>query len=214
MIPIVVCILGRTASAGVELTPDEAERLVRGELVKHKVPFDEENSVVCGTSFVVIDAPVDEVWALMHEVSSWPSVFSHIYDSRVQFQRGEARAVKLKVGLPVFNVNAWAIMVSDPEKHEIVTRLNDKKPNYAEEFFSRLQMIPQSGDRTLIVYTFKLRVSFSPVVALLGKTIIGKVEWVFLDVPRKLKKAAEGRRSRLTEKQQKTSTSAQQSSTR
>ncbi len=214
MIPAMICVLAGTARAGIELTPEETKTLGRGELVKHKVPFDEEKSVVRGTSLMVIDAPVEHVWAVMHDVTAWPRIFPYMYDAHVQFRYGQAQAVKLKVGVSVFNINSWAIMVSDPKKHEILTRLNEEKPNYAEEFYSRLQMIPQPGNRTLVVYAFKVRVSFGPVVALLGKKVIGKVEYVFLNVPQNLKKAAEGRKQQRSADKDKTASNAAEEPTK
>lgn len=192
LVAVTVLATAPAARADVKLDDAEIQRLVKGELVKRPLPGSGRGSVVAGTSFVLIEAPVDKVWRALNDVSSWTSVFPNTFAARTVHSQGDGRAVKMQLGNRYFTFDFYLTVIVDRESRELTFALNEKKPHDVDEVRGTVRLSPQPGGRTLVAFAALARVPFGPLISLMGDSVVQVLESRVLSVPARLKRWVEG----------------------
>lgn len=188
-----LCLVAPTlAEAGIDLSPEELRRLVQGELVVRPLPGSGMNSTVAGVSFSLINAPVERVMHAVTDISAWPHIFPNTYESKTVGERNGVRAVKMELGNRLIRMGFYLTLVLADEQNTVRFHLNKDKPHDIPDTRGWIRLIPQPGERTLVVFTGLAEIPFGALVALLGEDAIRWIEHLMLSIPARLKKWVEG----------------------
>jgi len=193
--PFLVCavvLAPAESNAGIEFSAHEIKTLTNGGLVIHPLPGSGENSVVAGTSFVLIDAPPEVVWRAIQDVPVWTHIFPNTSSSKVMAVSGGTKAVKMRVGNAIIKVGFYLTAVFDQEKMNFTFSLNKKKPHDIDEARGWMRLLPQPGGKTLVVFSALVRTPFGLLIKLMGNKVIGWIEHRMLIAPKRLKEWVEG----------------------
>ena len=183
-VSLVVC----NAYAGINLTPKETQQLAAGWQVRHPLPSSGKNSVIAGTSFILINAPVDKVWNALNEVPAWSKIFPNTFSCKAVASKGNSMLVKMKIGNRFFTFDFFLTIALDKQKKTLSYDLNKDKPADIEEARGKVRLFPQPGGRTLVVFTTLVKVPFGAIISLMGDKIVRIMEERILSVPKSLKK--------------------------
>lgn len=179
------------AAAGMELAPEEIDKLAAGARVDRPYSSSGRDSFVGGTSFILIDAPASKVFETAADPTVYPMIFPYVYDAKVTSARGDTRWLTMYVGVSLFKVDLFGVMTVKPKTGEIFGSLDKNRSNFVEDGRTVLRIIPQPGDRSIAMYSFSARPPFTPLVSLLGKEIVHHMEEILLAVPELLKQRVE-----------------------
>ncbi len=171
---------------------EEIEKLKDGKLVMRPHPKSGTGSLIGGTSFILVNAPPQDVFEQFGEVESWTEVFPHTYESKAVARKGDAVAVKLRVGVPLIQAGLYLTMLKKPKELAAVFSLNkSQKSGIVSDVNATIRFVPQPGSRTLVICSIMTRTAFSAFVALLGDQAVQDLERNLLSIPKKLKKWVE-----------------------
>jgi carbon monoxide dehydrogenase subunit G len=132
------------------------------------------------------------VWKVTTDISAWPNIYPYTYSAEPVSRQSNATLVKVRLGVPLLKANIYMTMVADKASYEMTTRLNKQGSSpLAKEMRSSTKLLPQAGGKTLIVYSCVTEVSFSPIMAVLGRGVIRDMENVLLRLPKLLKQYVE-----------------------
>ncbi len=186
---IAALVLCCPVASAVSFSDEEISKLAAGEMITRTHPSSGKDSLVGGTSFVLIGAPPQIVWQQFNRIDTWNQVYPYTYESRAIARKDNAVAVKLRVGVPLLQGDVVLTMVKKPETFEAVTSLKKEKSTpLAQDVQSKIRFVAQPGNKTLVIYSVLARTPFSALTAVLGAKVITDLERVLLSLPERLKK--------------------------
>jgi len=188
---VVLAVPVPAAAAPRDFTAAEVRRLEQGRIVRRALAGN-RRGLVGGSSWIVVDAPLDRVWQAMSSVEAYRMMFPRVDRIQVLEQEGTRRLVRIEqeetVGTFVYVV---AVLV-DPRRHELRFRLDRNHRHLVDDGWGFVRLSPHASDgaRTLV--------SFGAVVdpgddALVRDLLDERAQRRMLGLPRRLKRQVEGR---------------------
>lgn len=178
----------------------EIEKLKNGKQVVRSHPKSGKDSLIGGTSFILVNAPPQEVFEEFNTVENWTEIFPHTYESKALVRKDNAVAVKLRVGVPMIQASVYLTMIKKPDELQTVVNLNKtRNTGIVHDVESTVRFLPQPGNRTLVICSIMTRTAFSAFVVLLGEKSVKDLERNLLAIPKNLKKWVERDKAEDTE---------------
>ncbi|MDI7269048.1 MAG: SRPBCC family protein [Myxococcota bacterium] len=177
------------AARAQEFTPEQRAALERGELVRLPLgPSAQGSGYVGGTSYVVVDAEPDLVWAAMIDVASYPRMFPRTLSAEVVSDRGSRRIVRMVQGTSWLAVSFYVLYRLDERARKVSWSLVEDQPHDLADTRGYWQVEPWAETRSLVTYVNVTSLGTGPVLALFHDAIQNGL----LGVPGNLKAWIEG----------------------
>jgi hypothetical protein len=188
---------GALAGADDALGPLELARLGRGELVQ-RTATEQRGALrlMGGSSWQVIDAAPDVVWAALLDTPHYPRFLPQLADARVVEGGGDTRTVFMQHA-GVIGPSYYLSLKVDAARRNISFRLDDRRPHDIRAAWGFYAVRPYAGDRTLLAYGVKADIGDGVLSAVLRSTTH---EWM-MKVPWMVKRFVEGSGRYLYRKQ-------------
>jgi ribosome-associated toxin RatA of RatAB toxin-antitoxin module len=139
--------LGDTRPA--DFTPDELLRLQRGELV---VRATQEQRLIGGSSWQLIDAKIDTVWSVVSDTAKYRQILPQVRESRLEQASGDDRLVFLRHGKGPFEASYYLNVHLERDRHEVRFRIDESRPRAVPSGWGLVVLRPYSEGRTLLAY--------------------------------------------------------------
>ena len=182
-----------SSSEAQSLTSAERRSLRQGELVVRAERSRQGETVTLGgTSYQVIDAPLADVWAAMHDVRSIRDMLPQVHSARQVANSATERSVALRHRRGPVDVRYTMVFQYDEANHTVLFRLDESRRHDIEAGWGFIRLASYRGSKTLV--------SYGAMVGLRTGLISGALrpqlhEWV-LKVPLTMKWFFDRRRSR------------------
>ncbi|MBI2894922.1 MAG: hypothetical protein HYY06_15305 [Deltaproteobacteria bacterium] len=150
----VVSAFGSTAGAAPgELSPREERRLERGRIVRRPLRGP-RRGLVGGSSWILVRAPVAEVWRTLGRVEAYRLMFPKVDRIQVLEEEGPRRLVRVDNELAVGTLSAFVALHFDAREREIRFRLDRGRDNPVRDGwgFLRMDAWPGREARTLLSF--------------------------------------------------------------
>ena len=170
----------------VELSERERSALASGKTVKKPLPSSGENGFFGGSSYAVIDAPVDEVWAAIEDWDSYKKMFPKTVEVREVARREDTSLIYMEQGHQLLSVGYHVEVARDPARKMISFGLVTTKPHDIDDMRGYWRLFPQGEGKTLVAYVVAVRVPMG-IVNLLGDSMCRRFATALLHVPGSLK---------------------------
>lgn len=190
----VVVLLPAAASARPrDLTAVEQRRLEKGRMVRRPLEHN-RRGLVGGTSWIVVDAPLETVWRTMSSLPAYRLMFPRVDRIQVLEDEGTRRLVRIDQEETVGTFTWVVALALDARRHEIRFRLDRSHRHVVDDGWGyvRLSAHGDGGTRTLV--------TFGAVVdpgddALVQDLLDASAQRRMLGMPRRLKRQVEGART-------------------
>lgn len=173
-----------------ELSAVEQSRLERGRIIRRPLG-DNRRGLVGGTSWIVVDAPLEDVWRAMSSLPAYRLMFPRVARIRVLEDEGARRLVRIEQQETVGTFTWVVALAFDANRHEVRFRLDRSHRHVVDDGWGyvRLSAYGAASDRTLV--------TFGAVVdpgddALVQDLLDDSAERRMLGMPRRLKRYVEG----------------------
>jgi len=124
---LLACISATIASAqDSEFTSSERRALVAGDLVRRNLS---QHNLYGGTSWQLVRAPIDRVWQVAIDPSSYPHLIPSLEEARVVEEHGSHRIVYMRHAYGVFSSVYYARMHIDEHARTVRFELDDTRPH-------------------------------------------------------------------------------------
>jgi ribosome-associated toxin RatA of RatAB toxin-antitoxin module len=112
------------------------------------------SDVQAGRAVVLIDAPIEDVMAVIQNYGGYKSFMPNFEDSRVLSQRGASALVYVKVNVMHGAVNFWAEVKLQPKAAQGMTRVVQGKmtKGNVDQFEATWEVTPVEGNKTLVAF--------------------------------------------------------------
>jgi ribosome-associated toxin RatA of RatAB toxin-antitoxin module len=112
------------------------------------------SDVQAGRAVVLIDAPIEDVMAVIQNYGGYKSFMPNFEDSRVLSQRGASALVYVKVNVMHGAVNFWAEVKPQPKAAQGMTRVVQGKmtKGNVDQFEATWEVTPVEGNKTLVAF--------------------------------------------------------------
>ena len=165
----------------------ELGRLRTGRLVARPIARASRN-LLGGNSWIVVEAPADEVWRALSEPSRYPRMWKAVDRVRVLSKRGNRTILHVEQRSTLADVDLTVRLDFQAQAREIDFRVDESDGSVREAWgFFRLE--PQGDSRTLIAYGAAVDPGASLVRALFEDRLRRKI----LDLPSGVKRYVERR---------------------
>jgi ribosome-associated toxin RatA of RatAB toxin-antitoxin module len=179
---------GALAGADDALGPLELARLERGELVQRTATERRGGlRLMGGSSWQVIDASPDVVWAALLDTPHYPRFLPQLAAARVVQDGGHTRTVFMQHA-GVIGPSYYLALRIDQARRHIAFKLDDRRPHEIRAAWGFYNVRPYPGDRALLSYGVKADIGDGVVSALLRSSTH---EWM-MKVPWMVKRFVEG----------------------
>jgi ribosome-associated toxin RatA of RatAB toxin-antitoxin module len=175
----------------VDFDEREKSKLAAGKVVKKPLAKAGKNGVYGGSSYALIDAPVDLVWAAILDWDSYKKVYPKTVSVKETSKRGNKSLVHMEQGHKLISVSYDVEVQKDEAKKMISFKLVKNRPHDIEETRGYWRLFPQKDGRTLVAYVVAVQVP-SGLVNLIGDKMSASLARALLNVPGSLKKWVEG----------------------
>jgi len=132
----------------------ERARLEAGELVAR--PRSQRRgalNLTGGTSFQVIDAPPDVVWAALLDTGNYPHTMPRVLEARVVGRGPDSRTVYVRQGAAGLIERSYYLNIKhDAERRDITFVIDDSRPHDVKAAWGFYTVRPHGAQRTLIGY--------------------------------------------------------------
>ena len=146
-------------------------------LVYEEVVHKGDRRYVGGTAYVLIDAPPEQVLALLEPIEAYWHVLPRVWDVKDAGREGKDRLVELEQGTQMVR-GRYTVRVrterAEGNKYAIRFVLDDTRPHSISDAYGSFGIEPYGPGRSLV--TWKVRID-------LGR---GLIRWLFEDKVRKL----------------------------
>lgn len=140
-------------------SPEEVKTLASGRLVQRPVLRRRgKQKLMGGTSFQVIDAPVDLVWQALLDTPRYPRMMPEVVEAKLVERHGERRTVFLRQGRTSFLQTTYYLDVDvNSAEHDISFRIDKNRPHDLRTAYGFYNIRPFEGAsggpaRTLLSY--------------------------------------------------------------
>jgi len=190
-VPLALLVLAFAARADArprQLTGAELHLLERGRIVRR--PLEGARRWVGGTSWIVIDAPLETVWSTMSSLPAYRTMFPNVERIRVLEDEGRRRLVQIDQEETVGTFTWVVALAFDERRHEVRFRLDRSHRHVVDDGWGyvRLAAHGPTSNRTLV--------TFGAIVdpgddALMQDLLDDRAERRLLGMPRRLKRQVE-----------------------
>jgi hypothetical protein len=136
-----------------DLTAADRVRLEAGELVTRPLPINAETGgYVGGTSYLLIDAAPEAVWAAMQDIAVFPRVFPKTLSATVISDRGNRQIVRTVHGNSWLQVSLYVLFRVDSDARKIQWELVRDQPHDLADTRGFWQVQAYDGGRSLVTY--------------------------------------------------------------
>jgi ribosome-associated toxin RatA of RatAB toxin-antitoxin module len=113
-----------------------------------------DDSVRWGRAIGIVDAPLDDVLAVVENYAGYQTFMPHFHTSKVLSQRGKRALVYMQASVARGTMNLWAQMKVGPKPNEGETRIIEGKmvEGNMEVFMARWEVTPIDANRTLVAF--------------------------------------------------------------
>ncbi len=130
---------------------EEVSKLLQGKIVRR--PLEQKNGTqVGGTSFIIVNAPLDVTWKALFSFDQYPHIFNRTLGTRVVATKPGHVLIEMKQGATFLGVTYSLDAAYDQDAKEIVCRLVRSRPHDLDEVQGFWKLTPQSDGRTLVAY--------------------------------------------------------------
>ncbi|MBI5162213.1 MAG: SRPBCC family protein [Micrococcales bacterium] len=172
------------------LTGAELRRLERGRIIRRPLE-DDRRGLVGGTSYIVIDAPLDAVWRAMQSLPAFRTMFPSVDRIRLLESEGVRRVVRIEQEGDVATFTWVVALAFDERRHEVRFRLDRNHRHIVDDGWGyvRLAAHGAAGDRTLVTFGAVIDPGDD---ALVQDMLNDRAERRMLGMPRRLKRHVVG----------------------
>jgi hypothetical protein len=182
------------ARADTVVAPGAADelRLAAGQTIAYpQTLYRHGERYVGGVTYVVVDASLDELTALLADPTAYRQVLPHARDARVLGYEGEDRLVEITQGTALVQAAYTLRMRTDDDKRRVRFWLDRSKPHGIDDAwgFFRVDPLPSAADgspRTLVAYG--ILVDLGP--GLIRDIFEARIQASLLTVPQRLREYA------------------------
>jgi carbon monoxide dehydrogenase subunit G len=166
---------------------DEQRRLRAGELVTRDVarregPFRMQG----GTSWNRVHAPIDEVWAMVDDLSAYPRLIPSLDEARLIEEQGDERLIYMRHAYSLATASYYARVHLEPERYHVRFDLDVTRPHDLRAGRGFITLSPFHGD-TIVAWGVLADVGGGLVTQVFGSMM---QQWM-LEVPRCIKNEIE-----------------------
>lgn len=176
-----------SVARALDLTPADLEHLAAGDLVRKSLPNSCRNGFYGGTGFMVVDAPVNAVWAAIQDWEAYPKAFPNTVETTEIARSGDKSLIRMRLGYRILSVKYHVSVVRDEEKKMMSFTLATNRPHDIDNARGYWRLFPQKDGRTLVVYVVAVQVP-AGIVTFLGDSIERKLERNLIGLPKYLKR--------------------------
>jgi ribosome-associated toxin RatA of RatAB toxin-antitoxin module len=188
-----VLLLSAVAYAGNgtrELSQEERASLDRGALVQR--PMVERRGsleLMGGTSYQVIDAPLNVVWSALLDTAHYHRMMPRVLEARVVEDEANTRTVFMRQGAGPIERTYYMTVRMYPERGDITFSVDERRPHNLNAAWGFYTVRPYAnGKKTLLAYGVMADLN----VGGIGALIRGDVHDWLLKVPWTVKRFVEG----------------------
>lgn len=172
-----------------DFSADERARLEAGELVVRSTERSRgELRLIGGTSWQVVDLPVDAAWRAVRDTARYDRMLPLVDQARVVEESGNRRTVHIHQSHSMVTVEYYMNMEYDDVGKHAVFRLDERRENGLRAGWGFVQVRPYADGRTLMAWGIMADVGTGLVAGFLRPTVH---EWM-LRVPEIFKRFVEG----------------------
>jgi hypothetical protein len=172
-----------------DFSSDELHRLDEGQLVERRVTVDRgELRLMGGTSWQVIEATPDMVWAALLDTDHYSHMLPQLREARVVRDSGDSRTLFLSHGSGIARASYYLDVHVDRGRRSLSFRVDDSQPHGIRAAWGFYTVRPYTNGRSLLVYGVMADIGDGLVHALLRSTVH---EWM-MKVPWMVKQFVEG----------------------
>ena len=193
-----VTLLGPTA-VGAELasdaafTPQELRQLAHGQRVERRVTQERgELRLMGGTSWQVIDAGPDAVWAALLDTSHYGRMLPQVSAAKLVHDTGDNRTLFVQHGNSLARTSYYLDVRLDPSRRGMTFHVDESRPRSIRAAWGFYTLRPYGADKTLLVYGVMADIGDGLVLTLIRPSVH---EWM-MKVPSLVKRFVESARAR------------------
>jgi len=139
---------------GARLSPDETRRLDAGELVQRPASRRQGSlSLMGGSSWQVIDAPVDAVWKALLDTAHYPRMMPQVIEARLVEELPGERTVYLRQGRAGLLEKSYYLHIKVHEdRRDITFTVDDRRPHDVRAAWGFYSLRPYGAQGSLLAY--------------------------------------------------------------
>jgi ribosome-associated toxin RatA of RatAB toxin-antitoxin module len=183
--------LAASNATAVDFSAAEKDRLAAGKTVRKPLAKSGENGFYAGSSYALVDAPIDAVWAAITDWGSYPRIHPKTREVTEIASRGDSRLIKMVLGHELISVEYHMQVELEADAHVLRFDLAKSRPHDIVDSRGYWRLFPQGDGRTLVAYVVAARAPMG-VINLLPDRLSAKIERALLGVPGRLKCWVEG----------------------
>jgi ribosome-associated toxin RatA of RatAB toxin-antitoxin module len=188
LIVLSVCATTGVTTAQDAMTAQEQIALEAGELVTRPLHVRRSGfNLIGGSSWQRIDAPTDQLWLAVQDVSRYPKMLPNVTASRVVERHDDRTLIFIAHGAWPFQASYYAWLQSDAASQSITFRLATDRPHSLAAGWGSLQLVAHGEGSTILVFSALVDVG-QGVLAALAQPLIQP--WM-LRVPSTIKRFGE-----------------------
>ena len=176
-----------TQAMAVSFTEEEKGRLQAGKTIKKPLANSGKKGFYGGSSYSLIDAPVDVVWNAIHDFGAYKKMFAATSSVKEVEKRGDKSLIHYKMGYKLINLEYYVELKKDYAKRTMSFSLVENRPHDISMAKGYWRLFPQKGGRTLVAYVISARVPMG-VVNLMKSSWHPIIERNLVGAPASLKK--------------------------
>jgi ribosome-associated toxin RatA of RatAB toxin-antitoxin module len=153
---------------GISFNETELAALKAGETVRQELSSSRKGGFYGGTGWALVEAPADEIWQVLVDWETYPSVFSYTEEMTELSRKGPRSLIRMRLGHPIISVLYHLEMRQNKERKTLKFKMVKNHPHDLDEIRGYWRLFPQSGDRTLVAYVVAFKVPMG-IVNLVGE---------------------------------------------
>ena len=183
-------------AAGVDFTAEEKRTLAAGKPVPHELSESRKGGFYGGTTWVLVDAPVEQVWAAINDWDRYTRIFPNTYETTEVSRKGDRSLVRMKLGHPVISVTYHLEMTRDAAARQLSFKQVSTHASDLDDIRGYWRLFPQKNGKTLVAYVVAFQVPMG-IVNLVGPRLENEFMNGILGVPKYVKRWTEKRGAAL-----------------
>ena len=176
-----------TQAQAVSFTDAEKDKLKAGKVIRKPLAQSGIKGFYGGSSYAVIDAPLEVVWNAIHDFGAYKKMFVATSSVKEVAKKGNTSLIHYKMGYKMINIEYYMEVKKDPKKHTMTFSLVENKPHDISMAKGYWRLFPQKGGRTLVAYVISAKVPMG-VVNLLKDSWVPTIERNLVGAPGGVKK--------------------------
>jgi len=184
---IVTALLCALPVQAVTLSAEDKDNLQAGRTIRKPLANSGRQGFYGGSSYTLIEAPVDVVWQAIQDYSAYHRIFDATTSVKEVEKRGDLSLVHYKMGYKLINLEYFVELKQDRSKYTLSFELVENRPHDILMARGYWRLFPQEGGRTLVAYVVSAKVPMG-VVNLMNDDWHPMVEHQLVGAPSNIKR--------------------------